>query len=169
MFETIIKCKQPVYTLSDELKKICPKKISKYNAIAVFFIFFVVGIIVYFMMKKDNKKKRDEYDSNNDLYKKHNKRPEKFHNKTVSIISIFMCATLMSIFSFLSTRLGYKSSILKYKNIFDYYESQGITGQAAVDRIELEERSKRRDRAISYSGSRHNSGNDSLGGITFNI
>ena len=160
MFETIIKCRQPVYTFSDELKKMCPKKISKYNAIAVFFIWLVIGIISYFMMKRDNKIKRDEYDSSNDLYKKHNKRPEKFYNKTVSIISIFMCATLMSIFSFFLTRFGYKSSILKYKNMFDYYERQGITGQAAVDRIELEKRSRRRDRAISQSGSRYNSGYD---------
>ena len=82
MFETIIKCRQPVYTFSDELKKICPKKISKYNAIAVFFIWLVVGIIAYFMMKRDNKIKRDEYDSQSESYKKHNKRPEKFYNKT---------------------------------------------------------------------------------------
>ena len=81
----------------------------------------------------------------------------KFYNKTASIISIFMCATLMSIFSFFLTRFGYKSSILKYKNMFDYYERQGITGQAAIDRIELEERSRRRDRAISLSGSRSRS------------
>ena len=39
MFETIIKCRQPVYTFSDELKKMCPKK-SVCDAVAILFSYW---------------------------------------------------------------------------------------------------------------------------------
>ena len=168
MFETIIECQQPVYTFSDELKKICPKKMSKYNAIAVFLIWSVIGTIIYFTTKKKNKDAIDDYDSLSDFHKEHRRRPKKF-NKTGTIISISMCAILLSIFSFFFTRFGFKSSILKYENMFKYYESQGITGKAAVDRIELDVRSRRRDSAISRSGSRsYNGYSNNSSGISFN-
>ena len=90
-------------------------------------------------------------------------------SNTILIIIILFGSLLISTFSFFLTRFRYKSDILRYKSIFEFYEKQGITGQDAVDRIELEKRSRRRDAAIAYSGSRYNSGYNSRGGINFNF